>query len=154
MKACCVFSLESGHRGDSNEDTQYTIFNLKKKIALNYPKSAAMGFPRGTQTRVLNSHGKRAISVRAIEVLLYCTGNIFRINSLLHLPLFFPIFPWSNRHEIVLSKFLESLSVYGTESCIMISLIICTNTKDSDRHVLHAMDGLMLCDYTSFSTVF
>ena len=40
----CVFSLESPCRGDSNECTQYTIFNIEKKITLNYPKSAAMGF--------------------------------------------------------------------------------------------------------------
>ena len=32
------------HRGDSNEYTQYTISNIKKKITQNYPKSAAMGF--------------------------------------------------------------------------------------------------------------
>ena len=38
-----MFSLESPHRGDSNEYTQYSIFNIKK-ITLNYPKSAAMGF--------------------------------------------------------------------------------------------------------------
>ena len=44
MKVCCVFSLELPHRGDSNVYTQYTIFNIKKKITLNYPKSAAMGF--------------------------------------------------------------------------------------------------------------
>ena len=59
------------HRGDSNENTKYTIFNIKKKITLNYPKSAAMEFFPGTQERVRNSCGKRAISVRAIEVLLY-----------------------------------------------------------------------------------
>ena len=34
MKVRCVFSLESPHRGDSNEYTQCTIFNIKKKIAL------------------------------------------------------------------------------------------------------------------------
>ena len=41
-----MLSLESPHRSDSNECTQYTctIFNIKKKITLNYPKSAAMGF--------------------------------------------------------------------------------------------------------------
>ena len=39
-----MFSLELPQRGDSNVYTQYTIFNLKKKITLNYPKSAAMGF--------------------------------------------------------------------------------------------------------------
>ena len=44
MKVCCVFSLESPHRGDSNEYTQFIIFNIKKKIALNFPKSAAMVF--------------------------------------------------------------------------------------------------------------
>ena len=31
MKAYCVFSLASPHRGDSNEYTQYTIFNIKRK---------------------------------------------------------------------------------------------------------------------------
>ena len=44
MKVCCVFSLESPHRGDSNEYTQYTIFSIEKKITLNYLKSAAMEF--------------------------------------------------------------------------------------------------------------
>ena len=35
MKVYCVFSLESPHRGDSNENTKYTIFNIKKE---KYPK--------------------------------------------------------------------------------------------------------------------
>ena len=43
----------------------------KRKITLSYPKSAAKGFFLGTQERVRNSRGKRANSVRAIEVLLY-----------------------------------------------------------------------------------
>ena len=43
----------------------------KKKITLNCNKSAAMGFLQGTQERVRNSRDKRAISVRAIEALLY-----------------------------------------------------------------------------------
>ena len=38
MKICCVFPLESPHRGDSNEYTQHTIINIKKKNTLNYPK--------------------------------------------------------------------------------------------------------------------
>ena len=51
MKVCCVFSLESPNRGDSNEYTQYTIFNIKKKITLNYSKSEAIGFfQRGSRT--------------------------------------------------------------------------------------------------------
>ena len=59
MKVFCVLSLESPHRGDSNECTQHTIFNIKRKIDQNNP------------AQVRNSHGKRIISVRAIEVLLY-----------------------------------------------------------------------------------
>ena len=59
IKICCVFSLESPHRGVSNEITQYTIFNMKKKITLNYLKSAATGlFSKGLKNRVLNSRGK------------------------------------------------------------------------------------------------
>ena len=44
MKLSCVFSLGSPHRGDSNEYTQYIIFNIKKKIKLNFLKYVAMGF--------------------------------------------------------------------------------------------------------------
>ena len=51
MKVCCVFSLESPHRGDSNEYTQYTISQYKKE---NHPKlskicSSAI-FPRDPRT--------------------------------------------------------------------------------------------------------
>ena len=63
-----MFSFESPHRGDSDEYTQHTIFNIKRKSSKNYPKSAAMGFFLGTQERARNSRGKRAISVRATEV--------------------------------------------------------------------------------------
>ena len=38
MKVWCMFSLESPHRGDSNEYTQHTIISIKKKITLNYLK--------------------------------------------------------------------------------------------------------------------
>ena len=50
MKVCCVVSIESSHRGDSNEYTQHTIITKKKenkKITRNCPNSircAAMGF--------------------------------------------------------------------------------------------------------------
>ena len=46
MKVSCVFSLESSHRGDSNEYTQYTIINIKEQITTipNIIMSAAMGF--------------------------------------------------------------------------------------------------------------
>ena len=53
-----MFSLESPYGGDSNECTQYIIFNMKKKINLNFLKSAAVGFLQGSQERVQNSPGK------------------------------------------------------------------------------------------------
>ena len=71
MKVYCVFSLESPHRGDSYEYTQYTTFVIRKKIIPDYPKSAAMGFFLETQDRFRNNRSTRAISVRATEVLLY-----------------------------------------------------------------------------------
>ena len=51
-----MFSLEWG---DSNENTKYTIFSIKKKISFNYPKYAATGFfPKGIkhkfETAVVN----------------------------------------------------------------------------------------------------
>ena len=73
MEACCLFSLESPHLGDSNEYTQYTIFNIIMKFKRNYPKYnnvSAKGFLLGSQEWVRNSSGYRAISVRATEVLL------------------------------------------------------------------------------------
>ena len=40
-----MYSFELPHQGNSNEYTQYTIFNIQKKeIMQNYPKCAAMGF--------------------------------------------------------------------------------------------------------------
>ena len=74
MEVCCVFSLESPHEAILM-GTHNIPFSIKKKrkITLSYSKSAAKGFFLGTQERVRNSRGKRAISVRAIEVLLYFT---------------------------------------------------------------------------------
>ena len=60
------------HQNRLIEYTQYTIFNIKKrKITLTYPQSAAMRIFHGIQERVRNSRGKRAISVRVYEDLLY-----------------------------------------------------------------------------------
>ena len=84
------------HSCDYNEFTQHTIISIKKKspeIIPNTIISAAMGFVfLGTQERVRNSRGIRAISVQATEVLLYIwkiyfTGNhffTFKITKLLN----------------------------------------------------------------------
>ena len=74
-----MFSLESPYRGDSNEHTKYTNFY----IYIYKSASAAMGYFLGTQERVRNSRGKRAISVRSTEVLLYFkTRNGMQANGI------------------------------------------------------------------------
>ena len=51
MKVCCLFSLESPHRGDSNEYTQYTIFNNKKESHRKLSQICSHGiFPRDSRT--------------------------------------------------------------------------------------------------------
>ena len=57
---------------------------IKKQIILNYPKSATMELvPRDPRmsSNLRTSRGKRAISVRAIEVLLYLSSDpcVFRL---------------------------------------------------------------------------
>ena len=39
-----IFSIFFNMKVYSVFSTQYTIFNLKKKVILNYPKSAVIGF--------------------------------------------------------------------------------------------------------------
>ena len=68
-----MFSLESPHRGDSDEFTQHTILNIKNTHTLNYPKSAAVGFFQGTKERVRKKRCRRAISVRATEGAISCS---------------------------------------------------------------------------------
>ena len=80
MTVCCVFSLESPQcdgmlcvliRIASLRTHNIPFFNIKKKITLIIPDLQPRDFFLRTQARVQNNHGKRAISVRAIEVLLY-----------------------------------------------------------------------------------
>ena len=76
MKVCCVFSLESSQWGDSNEYTQYTIFNVKKKITLNYPKSAAMRFySKGLKSEFETAMVNEPSVFEALK--FYCICNLF-----------------------------------------------------------------------------
>ena len=52
MKVCCVFSLESPHRGDSNKYTQSTIFNINRIITQNIPNLQLWDFYRGIPERI------------------------------------------------------------------------------------------------------
>ena len=70
MKVYCVFTLESPQLGDSNEHTQYTIFDMKKEHHTVPILQLWNFFPKDSRT-CSKEPGKRAISVQAIEVLLY-----------------------------------------------------------------------------------
>ena len=86
LKVCCVFSLESPHRGDSNEYTQYTIFNIKKKITQNYPKSAGMGFcSKGLKNEFETTVVNEPSVFEPLKFYCSCkpvTVNIIRINTI------------------------------------------------------------------------
>ena len=71
MKVCCVFSLKSPLRGDSNGYTHYTIPNIKKKITLNYPISSVMGF----FSKGLNEFEKALVNEPSVlePLKFYCT---------------------------------------------------------------------------------
>ena len=60
------------------------------KITLNYHKSAWDEFFLGIQERVRNSRGKRAISVRAIEVLLCLLKSNCILKDSVHVGWLFP----------------------------------------------------------------
>ena len=83
MKVYCVFSLESPHRGDSNVCTQYAIFNMKKKITLNYPKFAAMGFcakglKNGFETAGVNESSVfESLKLYCIYLVVFCYVSCF-----------------------------------------------------------------------------
>ena len=72
-----MFSIESSHRGNSNEYTQYTIFNILKKITLNYPKSAAMGFFPGLKNEFETAEVNKPSVFQPLK--LYCMKNLMKI---------------------------------------------------------------------------
>ena len=67
IKVCCVFSLESPRRVHEIHHFQYQKENHHGEYQIC---SYGVLF-QGTQERVRNSRGKRAISVRVTELLLY-----------------------------------------------------------------------------------
>ena len=54
-----MFKFESPHGGDSNEYTQYTIFNIKRKSHLVIPNLQLWDLFQRVSTTISNSGGKR-----------------------------------------------------------------------------------------------
>ena len=72
-----MFSLESPHPGNSNEYTKYTILNIKKKITLNYPKSAAMRiFSKGLKNKFETAMVNEPSVFEPLK--LYCIKTLLR----------------------------------------------------------------------------
>ena len=109
MKVCCVFSLESPHRGHSKENTQYTILN--KKITLNYPESSAMAFcPKGLKNKFETAVVNEPLVCEPLKV--YCTF------------LFFSVFDPDGNHGSVKQshfkgKIAETGCIYGKQHFCM-----------------------------------
>ena len=75
-KVCCVFSIVLPHRGDSNEYTQHTIINIKKKNSLNYPKSAARDFFKAPKNKLETATVNESSMLVPLNVFCKCSwGN-------------------------------------------------------------------------------
>ena len=92
-QVCCVYSLESSHRGDSYEYTQHTFSRKNNRsqiisILLLYLQSWKKFL--GTHERVRNSRDKRAIGVRAMALqlqLFICVYNVLVVGNMCKLML-------------------------------------------------------------------
>ena len=73
MKVCCVFSLESPHRGDSNEYTQHTISQYEKEISPKLSQICSSMIFQGTQERGQNSRGCKLSVFEPLK--FYCIGS-------------------------------------------------------------------------------
>ena len=72
-KVCYVFSLESPHRGNSNEYTQYTIFIIKKEITQISPNLHLWDFPK----RLKNEFETAVVNEPSVfePLKVYCKKN-------------------------------------------------------------------------------
>ena len=67
MKVYCLFSFELRRWGDSNEKTQYTIFNIKKKITLIIPTLQLWNFSQGPKNEFETAVVKEPLKFYCIE---------------------------------------------------------------------------------------
>ena len=74
MKIYCVFTLESPHRGDSNEYTQYTIFQYEKE---KHPKLSQICSYGNFSEGLKNEFERAVVKPSVFEPLkFYCTLNL------------------------------------------------------------------------------
>ena len=69
------FLLESHHRGGSYEYTQYTIFNIEKKITLNYPNLQLCDFSKGLKNEFETAVVNKPSVFEPLKV--YCTAHSY-----------------------------------------------------------------------------
>ena len=90
-----MFSLESPHRGDSNKIRNIPFSIYKRKISLNYPKSAAVGFffkglKDQFETAVVNEPS--VFEPLKFYCILYCQWICSTIKALEHVTISLNIF--------------------------------------------------------------
>ena len=124
-----MFSLESPHRGDSNEYTQYTIFNIKRKNTLNYLKSAVIGFSQGLK----NEFEKTVVNEPSVfePLKFYCISYFIYIST-----------PVTSNHSI-------SRNIFSGMSPVRCRA---ARVAQSVRHLTHRSE--VLCSIPGLATLF
>ena len=80
-KVCCVFSLESPRRGDSNEYTQNTMFNIKRGWSGGAMVLGKLPVPGRPTIWMIVGQGPTALAVGAVGVVW--TFLLYSIHSLI-----------------------------------------------------------------------
>ena len=82
MRVCCAFLIESPHRGDSNEYTQYTIFSINTK---NHPKISQVcnyeKFSKGLKNEFESAVVNESSLFEPLK--FYCIWDHFRAGKIL-----------------------------------------------------------------------
>ena len=75
MKVFCVYSFELPHRGDSNEYTQHTIFNIKTENQPKLIQICSYGiFPKGLKNELETVVGNEPPGLEPLK--FYCMSCI------------------------------------------------------------------------------
>ena len=124
-----MFSLESPHQGDSNEYTQYTIYNIKKENHSKLPKICSYGFCSNELKNEFETAVVNELSV--FEPLkFYCMTILTCI---------WPLWPWPSTYlkniqmALLLLKGNNCAKLFWNP-CIIVRVMVWTNPDDTRTH--------------------
>ena len=87
MKVHCGFFVKSPYQSDSNEYTQYTIFNIKKENHPNFQNLQLWNFPRIFKNKFETAVVNEPSVFKPLK--FYCIHDVFDVTAV-------PITPWLN----------------------------------------------------------